>query len=92
VTRPRVGLCGVQIPAGQRGFSLHHNTGSVEVPPSLSFNVYWRYFPVVKRSGREVNYSPPSSAEVEDEWSYSSTPHTCLHSVDRDKFAFYVLL
>jgi len=41
---------------------------------------------------QEVNYSPPSSAEDEDEWSYTSTPHTYLHGVDRDKFAFYVLL
>jgi hypothetical protein len=32
-------------------------------------------FPWVKRPGREV-FSPPSSAEVKNEWSYKSTPHT----------------
>jgi hypothetical protein len=30
----------------------------------------------VKRPGREANHSPPSSAEVKKEWSYTSTtPH-----------------
>jgi hypothetical protein len=28
----------------------------------------------VKRSGRDVNYSPPSTTEVENEWSHTSTP------------------
>jgi len=28
----------------------------------------------VKRPGREVDHSPPSSAEVKNEWSYTSTP------------------
>lgn len=92
VTRSLVGLCGVQIQAGHRDFSLHQNTGSAQSPPILSFNGYWRYFPVVKRSGPEVNYSPPSSAEDEIEWSCPSTPHTCVHGVERDKLAFYVLL
>jgi len=92
VTRSRVGLCGVQTPAGHRYFSLHQNTGPSQCPPILPFNGYWRHFPVVKRSGPEVNYSPPSSAEDEVEWSYPSTPHTCLHGVERDKLTFYVLL
>jgi hypothetical protein len=26
--------------------------------------------------GRETNHSPPSSAEAENAWSYTSTPHT----------------
>jgi hypothetical protein len=28
----------------------------------------------VKRPGREADHSPPSSAEVKNEWSYASTP------------------
>ena len=92
MTRPRFGLRGVQIPAGYRDFSLHQNTGPAQGTPSVPFNGCWCYFQVVKRSVQEVNYSPPSSAEDEDEWSYTSTPHTYLHGVDRDKFAFYVLL
>jgi hypothetical protein len=28
----------------------------------------------VKRLGREANHTPPSSAEVKNAWSYTSTP------------------
>jgi hypothetical protein len=40
----------------------------------------------VKLPGREVNSSPPSSAEVKNDWSYTSIPHTCicLPGVDSD--------
>jgi hypothetical protein len=38
------------------------------VPAALS--------PGVKRSGREVDHSPPTSAEVKRMWIYTSTPHT----------------
>jgi hypothetical protein len=31
-------------------------------------------FPGVKRPGRKSDYSPPSSAEVKNAWSYTSTP------------------
>jgi len=30
----------------------------------------------VKRLGHEADYSPPSSAEVKNAWSYILTPHT----------------
>jgi hypothetical protein len=32
--------------------------------------------PGVKRPGREVDHSPPASAEVKKMWIYTSTPHT----------------
>jgi hypothetical protein len=35
----------------------------------------------VKRPGREADHSPPSSAEVKNAWSYSSTPPIRLHGV-----------
>jgi hypothetical protein len=38
--RPRVGLRGVQIPAGHRDFTVHQNTGPTLGPPSLPFNGY----------------------------------------------------
>jgi hypothetical protein len=31
------------------------------------------FFPGVKRPGREADHSPPSSAEVKNAWSYTST-------------------
>jgi hypothetical protein len=34
------------------------------------------FFSEVKRQGSEFDYSPPSSAEVKNEWSYTSTPRT----------------
>jgi hypothetical protein len=35
----------------------------------------------VKRPGREANHSPPSSAEVKNAWSYTSTSPISLHGV-----------
>ena len=43
-------------------------------------------FPEVKRSGRDVDQSHPSSAETKNEWSYTSTLPICLHDVGRGKF------
>jgi hypothetical protein len=35
----------------------------------------------VNRSGREADHSLPSSAEVKNEWGYSSIPPIRLHGV-----------
>jgi hypothetical protein len=35
----------------------------------------------VKRPGREADHSPPSSAEVKNAWSYTSSPPIRLHGV-----------
>jgi hypothetical protein len=43
------------------------------VPGALSLGV--------KRPGREADHSPPSSADVKDEWSYTSAPPILLHGV-----------
>jgi hypothetical protein len=43
------------------------------VPVALSLGL--------KRPGREAGHSPPSSAEVENAWSYISTPPVRLHDV-----------
>jgi hypothetical protein len=48
-------------------------------PPSLLLSGYRGSFPWVKRPGREIYYSPPSSAEVKNERSYTSTPPIYLH-------------
>jgi hypothetical protein len=45
-----------------------------------------------KQQGREDDHSRPSSAKVENEWSYTSTPPICLHGGDRDDFTFYLYL
>jgi hypothetical protein len=38
-------------------------------------------FPGIKLPGREADHSPPSSAEVKNAWSYTSTPTIRLHGV-----------
>ena len=56
-------------------------------PPNL-FLIGYRGIFRGKRSGALINHSPPSSAEVKNEWSYTSRPSICLHGVDREKFIF----
>jgi hypothetical protein len=43
-------------------------------PPSLLYNGFRVYFLGIKRPGREADYSPLSSAEVKNMWSYTYTP------------------
>jgi hypothetical protein len=73
---------GVRFPAGAGNFSLHHrvqNGSGAHQPPiqwvpgALSLGV--------KRPRREADHSPPSSAEVKNAWSYTSTPPIRLHGV-----------
>jgi hypothetical protein len=59
-------------------------------PPRLLSNEY-QVLPrggVVKQAGYEVNQSPPSSAVVKNEWSYTFTSPVCLHGMDRENFTF----
>jgi hypothetical protein len=60
---------GVQIPTEARdGFSLKTvQIGSELQPPMF-------YFPGVKRPGRDANLSPPSSAEVKNDWNNKAVP------------------
>jgi hypothetical protein len=44
------------------------------------------FLPRVKRLGREVNYSPSSSAEVKNGWSYASLALICIHGVGKENF------
>jgi hypothetical protein len=57
-------------------------------PPRLLFSGHQGYFPRVKRAGRDVNHSSPSSAEFKNEWSYTSALLICLHGLYRDNFTF----
>jgi len=46
----------------------------------------------VKQRGHEGDNSPPFSAEVKNEWSYTSILAISLQVVDRDNFTFYLYL
>jgi len=65
--------------AGAGNFSLHRRvqTGSGAHPASYLVGTRGS-FPGVKRSEREADYSPPSSAKVKNAWSYNFTPPISL--------------
>jgi len=44
------------------------------------------WVPELKRPGPEVNYSPPSDAEVRNGWSYATTASVSLHDLQREHF------
>ena len=44
----------------------------------------------VKWLGREADLSPPSSAEVKNEWSFTSAALIYHHGVQKDSFNFHV--
>jgi hypothetical protein len=56
------------------------------------YNVQGESFPWVRQPGCIVNHSSPSSAEVMNEWSYTSTPPSLsLYSARGDSFTFLAL-
>ena len=56
---------------------------------TLLFILHYGYFPGVKRPGREVDHSPPFSAEIKNEWGSTFAPLVCLHSVYRESCTYY---
>jgi len=56
-------------------------------PPSLLFSGYRGCFPGVKWPGRE----PLFSAEINNEWGYTSNHQTCLHGIDSVNFTLTLI-
>jgi len=52
------------------------------------FVTYWGSPPGVKRPERKVNHSPPSTIEVKNEWSSTSSLPISIHVVERENFKF----
>jgi hypothetical protein len=79
----RAGCSGVRVPAGVGNVSLHHTASRPvlgptqppiqRVPVALSLGV--------KRPVCEADHLPPSSAEIKNAWSYTSTLPVRLHRV-----------
>ena len=89
VTRPRNGRSGVRIPRG-RDIFLFSNT--VQTAPGVhpaSYSIGTAVLPGLKLLERDADHSPPSSAQVKNEWSCNLTPHIHLHGMDRDKCNLY---
>jgi hypothetical protein len=72
----------VRFPAGAGNFSLHHRVqnGSGAHPASYPMGTGALSLGV-KSPGREADHLHPSSAEVKNAWSYTSTPPVRLHEV-----------
>jgi hypothetical protein len=70
----------VRFPAGAGNFSLHHRSqnGSGAHPISYPMGTGVS-FPGGKVAGHEADHSPPSSADVKNAWSYTSTHPIRLH-------------
>jgi len=76
-------VTGVQFPAGaMMGFSLRHRaqTGAGTQPTSSTTSTGCSYHGE-KPPAREADHSLPSSAEVKNAWSYTSTSLMCLHGL-----------
>ena len=68
--RPLDGQTEVRIPAGTRDFSLFPKSADTPLPPLYG---YRGTFPGVRQQWRVADHSPPSSAEVTNEWSCTFT-------------------
>ena len=83
---------GFESQQGQEIFFLFQNRPDrVWDPPSLAFNRYRVSFPELQRWGCKVDHLPPPSAEVKNEWSYTSIPPICLQGQEREKFYIFHL-
>jgi hypothetical protein len=56
-----------------------------------SADAYWGSLPMSKRPERVFSSLPPSSAEVKEGWSYTSTPRACLPGINRKNEWFIYL-
>jgi hypothetical protein len=68
---------GVRLQAEARGFCLRNFTH----PSSYALGTG------LKRLGREVNHSPPSGDELNNQWNCTSAHPVCIRGVDRETFA-----
>ena len=74
-------------PGREKRFSvLHNHANQFWGPYNLLFNGWQCSFPGAKWPGREIDHSSPYSAEVKNEWGYTSTPLARRHGVDSKYF------
>jgi hypothetical protein len=59
-------------------------------PNNHLFNGYQGLFPELKLPGCEADRSPPSRAEVKNEWRYTSIPPICFHGAE-GAFTFFLV-
>jgi hypothetical protein len=83
------GHYGVRISEGARDFMFLKTvqTGYGAQPASYSSG-NGIISQALTRPEREVDHSPPYSAEVKNEWGYTSTSSICLHEVKNNNSTF----
>ena len=64
-----------------------HRTGSGTQTSSYETGTL-AYFPIIMQPRRGVDNSPPTKAEVKNQWSYTSTPRICFNGMGTDNFTF----
>ena len=67
---------------------LNHATSYLGTATTLQTGRSGARIPKEKRSEPEFKHSPPSSAEVKNEWSHTSTSPCLLYGVDREIVSF----
>ena len=73
---------------GKNFFSSPNRPERLWVPLSLHYDGYRGSFSGVKWPGHKYDHSPRSSAEVKNEWSYTSAPPIRFHGVEKENFTF----
>ena len=85
VTRLGAGSSGVpNSHSEKRFFCSPKRPGTALGTTRLPIQWVARFFPWYSGKGVKLTHSPPSIAEVRNEWRYNSTPHICLCGVDKD--------
>jgi hypothetical protein len=69
---------------GKRFFSYKTLRPVLGPTPSLLLKAHRGSFPGIQLPRREVNNSPPTTAQVMSEWSHTSIPPVSFHGVDRE--------
>jgi hypothetical protein len=82
---------GFKFETGQENFLFSKTSKSAPGPTQLPIQWVRWCFPGGKAAGHEVNYSPPYSSEVKNDWNYTSSPPICLHGVNMEKLNFTVV-
>lgn len=75
-TALRGGQSGVLIPVSERHFPCPATSKPNLGPTQYPYSRVSGFFFTAKQLGCEVTHSPKCSAEVQNEWSYTSTPYT----------------
>jgi hypothetical protein len=71
------------------------STKSCPVLESTKIPCQWvqaALFSVINWPEREAEYQPPSTGLVENEWRCTSIPFICPHGINKDTFAFTLII